>query len=150
MLFRMKSWSVCMVLCLAPLSAAAKAPPGRYQVNEAAKTVYDTMTKLTWQRDGTASGTKAWAAAGTYCSTLVTDGAGWRLPTIVELRSIVDLSQMTPAIDPTAFPSTPTDTWTWSSTKVQGLSSSAWYVFFSDGLSSSNVITYSNRVRCVR
>jgi hypothetical protein len=143
------------LVVLVPPHAAAKAPPGRYQVNAPAGTVHDTFTKLTWQRDGAASGLRTWAEAGSYCSALWLDGPGWRLPTIVELRSIVDLSQEGPAIDPAAFPGTPAKAGGWSSTKVQGNLSYAWYVNFLSGSSGTLAVSGSPpistcHVRCVR
>jgi formylglycine-generating enzyme required for sulfatase activity len=129
----------------------AEAAVGRYKVNAAAKTVYDTVTKLTWQRDGTASGWNMNVAAGdSFCSNLVLDGTGWRLPTIVELQSILDLSKSQVAIDPSAFPDTPTDVWTWSSTKAQNSSSIVWNVHFPSGWSVQYGAESGARVRCVR
>lgn len=139
------------LLQLAPAQVTAKAPPGRYQVDAAAGTVYDAMTKLTWQRSGTASGSKNWAAAADYCKGAGLPGAGWRLPTITELRSIVDLSLENPAIDPVAFPNTPLELF-WSSTKLHlSASAYAWGVQFADGNRSFNEVDNPNgRVRCVR
>jgi len=128
-------------------SAHANAPAGRYTT--ANGTVYDTKTKLTWQQT-VASGTYNWAGAKTYCAGLSLNGTGWRLPTIKELQTIVDDSRTNPAIDTTAFPSTPAD-WFWSSSPLAGSSSSAWSVYFDFGYSvTSDVSDFSNYVRCVR
>jgi hypothetical protein len=58
--------------------------------------------------------------------------AGWRLPNVKELSSIADRSRANPAIDPTAFPNTPSDRF-WSSSPYVGSSSNAWFVHFSSG-----------------
>ncbi len=104
----------------APVNAAA--PSGRYTYPggtvTSSSTVYDTVTKLTWQRaipanpcpsDG--AGLCTLLDAQTYCSTLSLGGytTGWRLPTVKELMSIIDISATSPAVDQTAFPSTPID-----------------------------------------
>lgn len=109
-------------------SAQANTPPGRYTT--ATLTVYDTRTKLTWQRT-VPSVTYSSTAAKDYCATAGTflGGTGWRLPTVKELLSIVDYSQPSAPIDSTAFPGTPAN-YFWSSTTVVGSSISAWTVSF--------------------
>jgi hypothetical protein len=78
-------------------------------------------------------------------------GTGWRLPTIKELQSIVDLSQTAaPYIDPTAFPSTPSN-YFWSSSPLAGSSSDAWNVSFGNGATYGTAVSGSySYVRCVR
>ena len=114
-------------------------------------TVYDTKSKLTWQQT-VSSTTYAWADAKTYCAGVGTSlgGTGWRLPTIKELQSIVDLSQATgPYIDPNAFPSTPSN-WFWSSTPLAGSPSDAWLVAFNLGDTSNYAVSFVYNVCCVR
>jgi hypothetical protein len=55
-----------------------------------------------------------YAAAVTYCGGLSLSGGGWRVPTGPELRGLVE-AIYDPAIDPIAFPNTPTDLF-WTST----------------------------------
>jgi hypothetical protein len=74
---------------------------------------------------------------------------GWRLPTAIELLSIVDSSRIGPSINTTAFPSTPNGAF-WASTLYLGSSSRAWYVTFSSGGSGTNDTTNTASVRCVR
>jgi hypothetical protein len=127
-------------------SAEASAPAGRYTTTGG--TVFDTKTKLTWQQTVPAA-TYAWAPAQTYCKTLSLAGTGWRLPTRKELQTIVDYSQSNPAIDPTAFPATPAASF-WSSSPVAGSPANVWNVNFDYGNTSSNRVTNTNDVRCVR
>jgi hypothetical protein len=66
--------------------------------------VQDTLTSLVWQQQPSTT-TMSLADAQTYCSSA---GSGFRLPTLKELLSIVDLTVTSgPPIDQTAFPNTP-------------------------------------------
>ncbi|HEX3696072.1 MAG TPA: DUF1566 domain-containing protein [Polyangia bacterium] len=138
--------AIALVTVVLSASAEANAPAGRYTMNGG--TVFDTKTKLTWQQ--TVPPAKyAWAAAKTYCQTLSLAGTGWRLPTRKELQTIVDYSQSSPSIDPTAFPATPAEAF-WSSSPVVGSPTVAWSIYFIIGLTYSFVVTDPNEVRCVR
>jgi len=112
-------------------------------------TVTDKVTSLMWQQqdDNTP---KTWQEALDYCNGL--DFAGhtdWRLPDIKELRSIADITSVSPAIDVIFFPGTDSDYY-WSSTSYDLGLSYAWAVTFQRG-----VVNYSNKTntyvtRCVR
>jgi hypothetical protein len=118
-------------------------------------TVTDNVTKLMWQQ--VVPTTKyAWDAAKAYCPTLTLAGhSDWRLPSIIELVSIVDLDPNPtsgPGINPTYFPSTPVGN-TWSSTPSAASSSDAWYVYFANGgVGGPGAVgmSYKSNVRCVR
>jgi Protein of unknown function (DUF1566) len=112
-------------------------------------TVTDNITKLMWQHAVPAS-TYTWAGAKALCPTLNLAGHNdWRLPSIIELASIVDLGQSNPSINGTYF-SAPPGSFFWSSSPLAGSSSNAWIVDFSSGgLLSSDMSTPCN-VRCVR
>ena len=134
-------------------------PSSRFVVLSGGR-VQDTLTSLVWQQDG--SGTRgcgagaacSWDEAEAYCAKLsLGDQTGWRLPTLKELLSIVDLTVTAGAtINPTAFPNTPTYFF-WTSSPCAGHPEDAWIVNFGDGSSSGywvyQVIT-AQRVRCVR
>ncbi|MBI5511365.1 MAG: DUF1566 domain-containing protein [Deltaproteobacteria bacterium] len=124
--------------------------------------VADARTKLMWQGcayglTGStcttgAAGTHTWQAALGYCEGLGWGGfTNWRLPSRAELASILDLARYNPAIDPTAFPATPTGSH-WSSTSAAGFLPNAWSVAFADGwIDDQNFAkTTANNVRCVR
>jgi sulfatase modifying factor 1 len=120
-----------------------EAPAPRFTVDAAAGTVLDAVTKLTWQRDD-AGYWDIFSAASAYCAGLAlgTPSSGWRLPTVVELESLVDRAQFDPCIDLTTFPQAlGWHYWTSTSTK-------SWYVSFNNGSSGQGGPTY--RVRCVR
>jgi hypothetical protein len=59
-------------------------------------------------------------------------GQGWRLPTRMELESILDLTRHEPAVDTTRFPDTKSGCY-WSSTPCAWSSGVAWFVSFSNG-----------------
>ena len=71
-------------------------------------TVTDNQTGLVWQQV-VPSGTYGPLDAQSYCQNLNLGGtgAGWRLPTLSELFSLVDLGSAPPYIDSAAFPNTP-------------------------------------------
>ena len=123
--------------------------------------VVDNVTHLTWQRfpDTLSFAAYTWTDAQAYCASLTlgcyTD---WRLPTRIELISIVDYARnvagqsMVPTIDPVAFPATPMEGF-WSST-VDSTGVAAPYVWFTDfGTGETTAVQTdfaSKRVRCVR
>lgn len=125
--------------------------------------VTDDFTHLTWQRsvDANAWG---WGAARNYCAQLGLAGGGWRVPSVKELATLVDVgvpqpsfSQAEPAIDSAAFPNTPAAEF-WSSSASAADSTEAWSVDFLVSLDTFGdgivVGTYpqteQERVRCVR
>lgn len=61
--------------------------------------VTDNLTGLVWARNANIAGTKAWAAAITYCEGLDYGGqTDWRLPNAKELFSLLDLGRFNPAL----------------------------------------------------
>lgn len=75
---------------------------------------------------------------------------GGRLPTVKELRSLVDYDRREPAIDTQFFGDTKTDDWYWTGTPVAGYSSDAWCVFFGSGGVSISSKDCNSCVRPVR
>jgi hypothetical protein len=130
-------------------SAHASIPARRYIL--ASRTVYDAKTRLTWQQSVLSTALYTWANAKTYCAGAGTSlgGSGWRLPTLGELRTIIDYSHDNPSIDSAAFPSTPA-TLFWSSSPVAGSSSGAWGITFDYGYANGYRLSNNGNVRCVR
>lgn len=119
------------------------------------QTVQDVVTGLTWQRNlpemyTGCTGTCTWDKAKAYCDGLVLEAAdNWRLPTMIELVSILDDNAVMPSIDAATFPNTPSDNF-WSASPNAGDASQAWGVGFAAFQVLARPKTDSLRVRCVR
>jgi hypothetical protein len=85
-----------------------------------------------------------WEEAKEYAASL---GEGWRLPTVHELFSLVDVSRVSPACS--VFPACPQDGF-WSSSAFAANTYYAWYVNFDYGDAYNSNVTSAYRVRCVR
>ena len=107
---------------------AQKWVDGRYRINGDG-TVTDTSTKLMWKQAPEA-GKYHWdEAMATFGKNVSFAGYNdWRMPTIDELKSLIDDSYH-PTIRPVAFPNTPATVFWSASPDVDG-GYSAWYVNF--------------------
>lgn len=125
-------------------------PDSEYTVSADDTTVADSVTGLVWQR-AVPSGLYTSGSAQAYCAGLTLGGyaSGWRVPTLVELVSIVDVAASSPAIDSTAFPATPSYYFATSST-YDGDSSQVFVVLFANGVAVSYGASFGANVRCVR
>jgi uncharacterized protein DUF1566 len=110
--------------------------------------VTDLVTGLVWQR-ATEPTSYDWWEARDYCAALELDGASdWRLPSRLELVSLLDYGGLDPTIDLDAFPDTPSDFF-WSSSPVPFLNL-AYGVRFELGFIYDHDPYGTGRVRCVR
>lgn len=139
--------------------------PASYTVG--AETTVDNVTCLEWQKTPPTD-TFTWQAALDYCEALTLDGHDdWRLPTRIEMASIVDFvaggvdksafpagasirelatlvdeARVAPAINVTLFPNTKygakSNNWYWASHHQRGSSSAAWAINFDDGFTGFN------------
>lgn len=147
--FTMRAALVVLAFTAPVLTAGAAAPAGRYTTNGG--TVTDTKTKLVWQ-EPFAPMQMTLADAKTYCPGLkaTLGGTGWRLPTIKELRTLVDVSVSTgPAIDATYFPNMPVGGFL-SSTIPANSPSSVWILLFDGGGEGESSMSNTYNIRCVR
>jgi Protein of unknown function (DUF1566) len=125
--------------------AGANSAPCPYSVSNGVAT--DVAAGLSWQAVASATAF-GWVAANGPCIAL---GSSWRLPTILELQTIVDEGQTSPAIDATTFSGgVPTDVFFWSSTPSADDATLAWGVSFDDGNTTTAAIAVAHSVRCVR
>ena len=111
---------------------------------------HDAETGLDWQTIPFPD-RMTWAQAEAACKALLLGGhTDWRLPTRAELLTLVDDTRHDPAIDPEAFPSTPS-AYFWTSTAwAKTPSEYAWFVDFSYGHSLLDSRDNLSRVRAVR
>jgi hypothetical protein len=123
--------------------------PRAYAYDDISETVLDLVTGLEWQRRG-APTALVQSAAASYCSDLLLDGRDdWRLPSRIELASIVDYGEFNPAVNGSAFPSTFRSQY-WTRSPVAGEAGLFWLVHFVDGVISRGMATAGYYVRCVR
>ena len=115
--------------------------------------VSDSRTNLLWQdsyrdNEGNIKQT-TWQDALIYCEELTLDGkSDWRLPNMVELKSIRGVGEVKPAIS-SVFQMTISNYY-WSSTTPTSSTNDAWVVDFYDGQGSWNSKKSNSLVRCVR
>jgi hypothetical protein len=126
----------------------------QYSVNEESELVLDEVTGLSWQRSADPGpgemGGFVWQDAVAHCDALVQGRYDdFRLPTRLELVSIVDPSSADPAIDPDAFPDTPSQAY-WTASPVAIDSERSFSVNFSFGTTSTSLRVSEQAVRCVR
>ncbi len=133
-----------------PVDVEGGAPNLERYTNNGDGTVTDDVTGLMWQRTLPNADTFDQNAAVMQCQGLSLAGhSDWQLPTYMELVSIVDLAQQSPAIDPVAFPSTPAEIY-WSSTPAMDTTSDWWDVSFVNGQTARDVVTGVHHARCLR
>jgi hypothetical protein len=123
--------------------------PNGHDYDAGPEIVVDNVTGLVWQRYVESTG-RSLAQAVSYCESLVLGGYDdWRLPTLIELVSIVDFSKANPAIDRQAFDGTPVAAF-WSSSPLVGDTSYGWRVNFVAGTTDIIGVGTSQVARCVR
>jgi hypothetical protein len=123
---------------------------GRFPVVLGGTAVFDRTTGLVWERGPTGPG-MTWDAAVAYCPTLTVGGKhDWRLPTIDELKTLVDATQSNPALPLGNHFVGVQSQYCWSSTTVAGLPGDAWIVDFDYGNVGGFNKDYVMYVRCVR
>lgn len=97
--------------------------------------VLDKETGLVWAKDANIAGeTKTWLNAILYCRRLnIADRKGWRLPTVEELASLLDMSQSSAPYLPSGHPFENVQSSYMSSTQYEVGSESAWNVNMNNG-----------------
>ncbi len=113
-------------------------------------TVTDNVTGLVWEAAGGREGLATWEQAKAYCASLSLAGRAWRLPSRIELVSLVDFTNTTgPLIDTAAFPGTPGHPF-WASSAYAHGKASGWYVDFGTGHVGPDTASLGGAgVRCV-
>ncbi|HNT26594.1 MAG TPA: DUF1566 domain-containing protein [bacterium] len=107
--------------------------------------VTDTRTGLIWTKEY--NSTVTWQDALNHCEGLDHGGAtDWRLPNIEELETLIDDATYLPVSD---FPGMPSVDF-WSSSSYATNATTAWYMNFYLGYTSTYYKTNSRYARCVR
>jgi hypothetical protein len=125
--------------------------PARYDTREPS-IVIDEVTGLAWQREVDVEARALdFTRAERHCAALrLGSYDDWRLPSRVELVSLVDFTRAVPALDVAAFPGTQGNFWTASPAARVETPRRAWQVSFAIGASSIASGTASSSARCVR
>ncbi len=133
-----------------PVDVAAGAPNPESYTDNGDQTITDNVTSLMWQQDASTN-SYSQDQAIQYCSTLGLGGySDWRIPTRIELVSIVDALTSSPRIDTTKFSGTlPFPYWTSSVPAIAP--SDVYMVIFQSGATEYVGAKGSSvTVRCVR
>jgi len=142
-----------------------KAAP-KYTVSPAV--VLDEVTGLLWERTppetypgcsgtlrGVAGAGCTWQEAAQYCEQLTLSGKRWRMPSKIELESLLDFvtAPLDQLLDPDVFPSSTLNGREsfWSNTDASWIDGAdkAYAVHFATGISPSSLRDTPTRVRCV-
>lgn len=96
--------------------------------------VLDRETGLVWEQAPNASPASDWIGARASCvDKIITGRKGWRLPSVVELASLVDTTQTNPTL-PVGHPFSNVQLQNyWTATTLADTSTAAWAVHFSFG-----------------
>lgn len=122
-------------------------------------TISDNRSNLIWQKCSNGQGNITTTCSGAataspwdvnlqYCRNLNLAGRSWRMPSILELRSILDRSLSTRVFDPAYFPNSSPGQYASSSTWLNQRDSK-FMVQGSDGNSYANPKTANGVIRCV-
>ena len=124
---------------------------GSYTLNtpsyNAGETIVDSVTGLTWQKDDSGTTLITAAQASAYCSALTSNGGGWRLPSYLELLSLMDYGRANPALPPVGWNNPGGDYWT--SSNVGG-GAGRWAIPSGQGNPIRAQLTDLKRARCVK
>lgn len=121
----------------------------RFVVDTTAGSVHDLYTDRFWEQTPPTPG-QTWQGAVDRCAALNLNGVtGWRLPSVNELRVLLNFDAIIPAMDITAFPGQVVD-WYWTATQQQNSTTDAWYVDIYLGHSDHASTTKVAMSRCVR
>lgn len=136
-----------------PNAASTGLPnPAAYDTT-AVNVVTDKVTGLMWEREADPPALTFDAARDHCASNRLGGYSDWRLPTVLELASILDVSvsSRSSQIDSAAFPGTPA-AYFWTSLPLAGeILRESWYVSFTyPEVTFAMGTIYLNQVRCVR
>ena len=152
-----RMWLGTLVLLLDLTGFGQALAQARYTYSDNGTEVTDVQAGLVWRRCSEGQIWGAGTCAGTptgftheQALAYAKNQAGWRIPNVKELSSLVDTGRFNPAIDGNAFPLTPSGLY-WASSPDVRLPSLAWTVDFGiGGVVSSNRYSPTVLLRLVR
>ena len=98
-------------------------------------TIRDNVTCLIWESNPATNVAYTWSDAQLRCTqNPLHAGVGWRVPTRIELMSLVDYSKKNPAIDKTVFPQNLSQPPYWTSSAMPAIANFGYLVKFYDGV----------------
>ncbi len=128
----------------------------RFTTTGYAGAVLDNSTGLVWEQwpDITggdfANGTRTWSDATLHCVNRNVGGSvGWRLPSVVELKSVQEPTHGSPFVPASVFPNVQSVSY-WSATTNADYPAAAWVVIFTNGYVDIAIKSYPKQVWCVR
>ena len=112
--------------------------------------VKETESALFWQdSEAVESTSMLYAEAVTYCQALVIEEKeDWRLPTLIELQTLIDYNRYDPALQ-RGFHFGLSKVY-WSVSPYANDKDRAWHIDFKSGVSDHSRHSYDYNVRCVR
>lgn len=111
--------------------------------------VLDKNTGLVWEQAPDAT-SRTWGAATSHCVNRNVGGTwGWRLPSVVELKSVQDPTLPAPFVPASVFTGVQSANY-WSASTLADSPSNAWVVPFINGNVNTGIKTGSVQVWCVR
>lgn len=129
--------------------------PARYQ-RMVEGVVRDKVTGMEWKLPiASENGVEetpshGWEGAKTHCESVAFDGGGWRLPTRIELTSIVDTTRTDPAYDVEYFPYLSKSVYWTASVVAWSTEENAWSVELTYGISRPENKRDQHQVICCR
>lgn len=133
-----------------PMPNAAGLPnAASYTISEDGKAVIDNVTHLIWERTPVP---RTFATAETHCQNLNVGGAtGFRVPSVIELLSLVDTTRAKPATNTDYFPDPPNVGYRfyWTSAPVKASPGYQFIINFDDGTKPTWGAAGTAWVRCV-
>lgn len=134
---------------LVPFARIPTSEPNSADYTSTNGVTLDKTTGLEWQQEDSNTD-YLFANANQYCSNLVLDAkSDWRLPSIKELLSIVNLNESDPTVNQTVFPNTESAAY-WSVTDFRLGAGQRWAINFFRGTKSTPTESSTMRARCVR
>ena len=151
---------LALLLSLNVQAQAPKSSPDRFQVSADGQEVLDQDTRLIWRRclegmryeAGRCLGEPqplAWSQGVDWAKAVSMPTTSWRMPTMMELSSVIDMNRHGAPVDPVLFPDTPR-AYVWSATVNERTPSHAWVMFYANGYMMSAQQSISYFVRLVR